>query len=130
VKRHSRSIPLRSEIAVAATAGFTSAAMLFACLVVPVPATARPLRASSAPAVTAGSARNGAASRSEPPHILARIAKAGAGEQPTSLAVAARALPGDTGAGSRIATGHRAWTPGEPHGCSLARGQPRTDALT
>jgi len=129
VKRRSRKSPTRSEIALVATTALTSAAMLFACLVVPFPATARPLRTSAAPVATAGSPRDGAASRPGLPHMFVHLAKAGTGGQPESPAVTATAFPGGSGTGSSTATGHRAWTPGEPHGCSLARGQPRTDAL-
>jgi len=129
VKRRSHTGPVRSEIALVATTAVTSAAMLFACLIVPLPAAARPLRTSGAPSVTVGSARSRAASRPEPPRAFARIAKAGADEQPTSSAVAAQALPDGAAAGGRVATGHRTWTPGEPRGCALARGQPRVDAL-
>ena len=129
MKRRSRKSPTRSEIALVATTALTSATMLFACLVVPFPAAAHPLRASAAPVATAGSARDGAASRPGPPHILAHLAGASAGERSTSLAVAARAFPGYIEAAGPVATGSPAWTPGEPRGCPLARGQPRADAL-
>jgi len=112
VKRRSRKSPTRSEIALVATTALTSAAMLFACLVVPFPATAHPLRTSAAPVPTAGSARDGAASRPGPPHLLAHLAGASAGERSTSLAVTASASPRCIGTGDRVATDRCAWTPG------------------
>ena len=129
VRRGDSTIPGPSEIALVATAALTSATLLFAC-VVPLPAIASRARAIRSCGVTAGSARTGAASLPRPAHAHALFAKQGAGGEPVSRTAAARPAPGGIGTGSRIAAGDRTWTPGEPSGCSLARGQPCADALT
>ena len=130
MRRHSRRTPARSEIALVATTALTSATMLFACLVVPFTAVAGPLRASDAPAASAGCVGDGAASRPAAPRALAHIAKAGTGEQPTPSPISASARTGDTDSSSVTATEHGTLTPSEPRGRSLARGQPGTDAVT
>jgi hypothetical protein len=130
VNRRRRGGPRRSEVVLTATAALTSATMLFACLVVPVRATARPLRQGSAPEAATAKTLSRTACRPEPPHGVPHIAKPGAGAQPAPSLVPAGEPYGNAGAGRRTADRCDPRTSCDARGCSLARGQPGPDALT